>query len=97
MTIHYEYSITNEEGKYYKSNREHVSIDCRWVDDELDATFMNESDLLYLVYEAGLLLSGFSNIHLSYKQIYIGSIMVSDFIYYPSVSDKYLYEGGHLS
>lgn len=71
--------ITNEEGKYYQSNREYVSVDCRWVDNEIDATFMDEADLLYLLNEADLYAGEYGCIHISYKQMYIGSITICDF------------------
>ena len=77
--MEYEYSITNEEGKYYQSRWDWVGADCRWVDDEIDATFMNESDLLYLLNESDLHIGKYGRIHIAYKQNYIGSITIDDF------------------
>ena len=74
-----EYCITNENGKYYQSNHEWVGADCRWVDDEIDATFMNESDLLYLVNESELRIGKYGRIHVALNQLYIGSISIDDF------------------
>lgn len=75
----YEYSITNEEGKYYKSRHDYVSADCRWVDHEIDATFMDESDLLYILNESDIHIGKYGRIHISYKRNYIGSITIDDF------------------
>lgn len=76
----YEYWIDNEEGKYYQSKHEYVSADCRWVDNEIDATFMDESDLLYLLNESDLDISPYGDIHIAYKQHYIGSIRIDQFM-----------------
>ena len=75
----YEYSITNEMGKYYQSNHEYVSADGRWVDNEIDATFMDEADLLYILNESDIYIGKYGRIHLSYKRNYIGSITIDDF------------------
>lgn len=77
--MNYKYSITNENGEYYQSRHEWVSVDCRWVNDEIDATFMNESDLLCLLNESDFYISEYGRIHISYKQNYIGSITILDF------------------
>lgn len=77
--LKYEYSVTNEEGKYYQSKHEYVGADCRWVDHEIDATFMDEADLLYLLNESDLYIGEYGRIHISYKQMYIGSITICDF------------------
>lgn len=75
----YEYCITNENGKYYQSKHEWISVDCRWVEDEIDATFMNESDLLYLLNESDLCVGQYGSIHIILNQYYIGSIVIADF------------------
>ena len=75
----YEYSITNEAGKYYRSKHDSVSADCCWVEHEIDATFMDESDLLYILNESDIHIGKYGRIHLSYKRNYIGSITIDDF------------------
>ena len=75
----YEYSITRPDGTYYRSNHDYVSSDCTWIRDEIDATFFDESDLLYLINESELYLPDYSRIHISLNRIYIGSITINDF------------------
>ena len=75
----YEYSITNENGKYYRSRHEYVSSDFVWTDHEIDATFMEESDLLYLLNESECHFTNYCHIHIAFKGLYIGNMTIGDF------------------
>ena len=75
-----EFEISNEEGKYYRSNRDYISVDCRWVDDEIYGTPMSERDLLYLLNEPDFYIGDMGLIHFSYNGFYIGSIRYVDFV-----------------
>lgn len=79
--MNYTYFITNENGQHYRSNRDYPSVNHRWVEHEVDATFMSETDLHHLLREGIFLgiFSDFCRIHVCLGRYHIGSICVNDF------------------
>lgn len=76
----YTYRIVFADGKYYKSNRDYVSLDYTSVDNEIDATQMNESNLFYLL-ENDECIAHRTFIEITLNDwLCVGRILVDDFI-----------------
>lgn len=76
----YTYIIQFANDKFYRSNRDYVSVDYNQVDNEIDATVLEEEDLRYLVEKKEL--PSFTRVMVCLERgdypIYVGTITLED-------------------
>lgn len=73
----YTYIIRFANGKFYQSRHQgYVSISYREVDNEIDATVMEEGDLRYLISEKEL--PSFTRVQVCLGELYVGEVLLED-------------------
>ena len=76
--MRFKYYILFPNNKFYRSCRNYVSCDYIYTEHEIDATFMEENDLLYLIREN--ILPEYSTVFIALSDLCVGQCVVRDII-----------------